>query len=311
MRRLAVGTLILLFGLPALGSRVDGKDEPREPAKSKAAEEVNALITAHQKAVIDFYQDREEKLKNAKTDAERFAAIIPFTKAEATIDKMWDLVEKNPKDLEAAVTALRWLVTNAAYGDKSPKGRGRAWDMLINDYAADPKIAPLVNDLANLDYTPFPSPKMEELLRTILEKNPAREAKGKACLYLGGHLNRVVAVVRSIKERPAEAQSARAFLGIDAVIRLKEADPDKLAKDMEAVFEEANTKYGDVVLYTNPRTMTKTTVADRATGELFEIRRLAVGKEAPDIAAEDLDGKSLKISDYRGKVVVLDFWGNW
>ena len=35
------------------------------------------------------------------------------------------------------------------------------------------------------------------------------------------------------------------------------------------------------------------------------------GKTAPDIEGEDIDGKKFKLSDYRGKVVVLDFWGNW
>ncbi len=33
--------------------------------------------------------------------------------------------------------------------------------------------------------------------------------------------------------------------------------------------------------------------------------------EDPEIEAEDLDGVTFKLSDYRGKVVVLDFWGNW
>jgi predicted Zn finger-like uncharacterized protein len=36
-----------------------------------------------------------------------------------------------------------------------------------------------------------------------------------------------------------------------------------------------------------------------------------VGNKAPEIAGEDLDGKKFKLSDYRGKVVLLDFWGNW
>jgi hypothetical protein len=52
-------------------------------------------------------------------------------------------------------------------------------------------------------------------------------------------------------------------------------------------------------------------VAEKARGELFEVRRLQVGKVALDIIAEDLDGVKFKLSDYRGKVVVLDFWGNW
>ena len=50
------------------------------------------------------------------------------------------------------------------------------------------------------------------------------------------------------------------------------------------------------------------TVAERAKAELFEIRNLSVGKEAPDIEGEDQDGKRFKLSDYRGKVVLLDFW---
>jgi hypothetical protein len=38
---------------------------------------------------------------------------------------------------------------------------------------------------------------------------------------------------------------------------------------------------------------------------------IGIGKEAPEIEGEDLDGKKMKLSDYRGKVVVLDFWGDW
>lgn len=34
-------------------------------------------------------------------------------------------------------------------------------------------------------------------------------------------------------------------------------------------------------------------------------------REAPEISGPDIDGKDFKLSDYRGKVVMLDFWGNW
>jgi hypothetical protein len=36
-----------------------------------------------------------------------------------------------------------------------------------------------------------------------------------------------------------------------------------------------------------------------------------LNKLAPDIVGEDIDGRPLKLSDYRGKVVMLDFWGHW
>jgi hypothetical protein len=38
---------------------------------------------------------------------------------------------------------------------------------------------------------------------------------------------------------------------------------------------------------------------------------LEVGNRAMEISGEDIDGRRFKLSDYRGKVVVLDFWGNW
>jgi hypothetical protein len=42
-----------------------------------------------------------------------------------------------------------------------------------------------------------------------------------------------------------------------------------------------------------------------------EPEHLAIGREAPEIEGNDVDGVPFKLSDYRGKIVVLDFWGNW
>jgi len=49
----------------------------------------------------------------------------------------------------------------------------------------------------------------------------------------------------------------------------------------------------------------------RIQGPRFEKERLQIGMTAPDIEGVDLDGVPFKLSDYRGKVVVLDFWGDW
>ncbi len=54
-----------------------------------------------------------------------------------------------------------------------------------------------------------------------------------------------------------------------------------------------------------------TLLADRIDAPEFEANNLQIGMEAPDIVGHDIDGVPFKLSDYRGKVVVLDFWGDW
>ena len=36
-----------------------------------------------------------------------------------------------------------------------------------------------------------------------------------------------------------------------------------------------------------------------------------VGNTAPDFEAHTTDGETMRLSDYRGSVVILDFWGSW
>ena len=48
---------------------------------------------------------------------------------------------------------------------------------------------------------------------------------------------------------------------------------------------------------------------DRAKDELAVLRLL--GKPAPEIDGVCLDGRGMKLSDYRGKVVLLSFWATW
>lgn len=41
------------------------------------------------------------------------------------------------------------------------------------------------------------------------------------------------------------------------------------------------------------------------------VKTLEVGRMAPDFTMVDAEGEEVKLSDYRGKIVVLDFWATW
>jgi hypothetical protein len=111
------------------------------------------------------------------------------------------------------------------------------------------------------------------LLRIIITANPHKEVKAKASFSLAQCLM-----------RSANAKSR------------KEADD---------VLEAVRKDYADVLLDG------KKTLGEAAEGLLFELRNLQIGMKAPEIEGADIDGKKFKLSDYRGKVVVLHFWGSW
>ena len=43
----------------------------------------------------------------------------------------------------------------------------------------------------------------------------------------------------------------------------------------------------------------------------MNITRIAESPKAPDFVLQDLEGKSVRLSDLRGKVVLINFWTTW
>ena len=41
------------------------------------------------------------------------------------------------------------------------------------------------------------------------------------------------------------------------------------------------------------------------------VKRLGVRTDAPDFSLTDANGKTVRLSDFKGKVVLLDFWATW
>ncbi len=56
-----------------------------------------------------------------------------------------------------------------------------------------------------------------------------------------------------------------------------------------------------------------TEVQDGEDNELEETQQyiIDIGEEAPDFTLEDLEGNEVSLKDYRGKIVLVNFWATW
>jgi thiol-disulfide isomerase/thioredoxin len=79
------------------------------------------------------------------------------------------------------------------------------------------------------------------------------------------------------------------------------SEPDATTKEAEATLDRVDKKFGDVPGHDD-------WLRKRARAELHEIRDLCDGKQAPEIVGQDIGDKPFKLSDYTGKVVIVDFW---
>jgi hypothetical protein len=112
---------------------------------------------------------------------------------------------------------------------------------------------------------------------------------------------KVEEALRGLAERSKDAGVRSAALLERALLRIEDpaADASKKAEG-RAILEEVMAKHG------------ATGAARRARGLANEMDGLlSVGKVAPDFEAEDGAGVKFRLSDYRGNVVLLDFWGFW
>jgi hypothetical protein len=123
------------------------------------------------------------------------------------------------------------------------------------------------------------SPAITKMLRNLQQKTTQKDLRAQISVALGQNLRNRYEKAYQKNEKNKAA---------------------KLAKESEETLQQVIKDSGDA----GP-------VAKQAKDVLFLLEHLSVGKKAPDIEGEDMDGKKFKLSDYRGKVVVVDFWAFW
>ncbi len=290
----AIAALAVL-GLPP-GLCAQAPASPAVPAAADAdspAARFAAVKADHEKAMQTF----EVAYRAAKTDEEQMkllADLLP--KPEPFVARMLAIAGAAPKDPVAA-DCLMWALDNA----RDEAQCASILQALQQDHLANPKLGAACQTLRGGGVK-----NDEAFLRAVLEKSPHPAARAQACFVLGLHQTDAAQAARAVQsgEDPERVKRLAEFRGLDWLAAMRKVDCAALQKEGEALLERVVAEFGDVV-------MPHGTMGDLAKTELFEMRNLAVGKVAPEIVGKDLDGVEFKLSDYRGKVVFLDFWGYW
>lgn len=101
-------------------------------------------------------------------------------------------------------------------------------------------------------------------------------------------------------ENPDEATQGIAALSAALLLKSLGDEPEVMAKRL-TFLREAIIKSAD-------QTIAGTSVADIASDELYVIRYLTKGREAPALTGTDVAGRLVKLAGLRGRIVVLIFW---
>jgi hypothetical protein len=115
-------------------------------------------------------------------------------------------------------------------------------------------------------------------------------------------------------DKLTEKTENRDIRGVILYYRMQMAKGRELTEQNEAavrpMMERISAEFKDVELV-YPGGRVRGRLGDLVENELFAFENLRIGKVAPEIEGVDVHDRSLRLSDFRGKVVVLDFWGHW
>jgi hypothetical protein len=246
--------------------------KPAPPASTQSQKP----LSAQQKldAIIERYEKAEKDWEKAMNDAktqEESEALDEKRPGNDFLDEI-EVVAKEAKGTEVAAKAWSKYATIAA-GLGNVKQVATAVDVLVNDHITSPLLTDVPNMLANPRVAK--PEKAEEMLRRMIEKSPDKGVQASAMLVLG---SRLMGGKKAAPERVAEG---RAML-------------EKLQNEYVGVKSTRGPEYAEI-----------------ACGKLFELDNLQIGKAPPSFDVTDENGVKFKLSDYKGKVVVIDFWGIW
>ncbi len=176
---------------------------------------------------------------------------------------------------DAALEAKFWLMRRAPR-DEETATIGEATEAIFERYARSPHIRRLGDLISNLS-----DEQIDEYFGDLRENSPHAEVRA-AAIY-----------------DPARSKERSLRYG-------RAEDPIELREQLDTDFQLLIDEYGDVIRGSSTYSVLVDALLNPHTDE-----ELAVGQPAPEIMGVTADGEEIRLSQFLGKVVVIDFWGDW
>lgn len=265
--------LLLGLGAPLRAQEPDAPAPPSEP--TLAAREKLASLDAEVTAFVK--QWREEQTAQRAKDAEEARKA---TAEGRPAPKSVRAIAMAPNLEEFAVRALAW--SGDALGEDRALFLAKAVQLggLAKNSKALPALERLVDEHAASKQWESLGHLIPQLARAVGEE-------------------RAGAMWRRLAENPSgDVRGWVALAQHGPVLKNADRDSAEYAAAKAAMLAAAE-KVSDARL------------RSQLEGAIDLREKLADGAVAPDIEGVDLEGVAFKLSDYKGKVVFLDFWGDW
>ena len=263
-----------------------GLDQSFEELKAEADGARKKLVEDYQEKVRAILEAHERAVREAKTDEEKArAASMPALPAfsitqglESFSPRFLDWSNKHMDDPQSFDAAVMALETSGRLGG-DVLAFDRALETLRTRFATDSRIRPVLKSLGRQHVA-----GSEQLLREVGARHPDRKTQDLAFKSLANSLRAGVALAEFA--RGPHGKSAIKQLGqkyVDGEIAGVDWNRQE-AENLEALLSRS---YADV------------------------LPNLSVGQPAPEVVSRTVDGQPARLSELRGKVVVLDIWATW
>jgi len=266
-------------------------------SESTPRQQYDALL----KDYHDLSAQGNQAYEQAKTQQDREAARQRWAKELGSLaHRAVELAGASPSD-PVAIEALAWTLRL----QEVPATRQKALDLLARDHVTSDRVTEACRVASGIFSRPD-SIQAEQFLRLVVAENPNPRVRGNACFDFASFLVDRAKHLRWLSQHPAVVKGIEGDFGPEQTRQFLARDPAAILKEADALFCRVIEEFPDLRNKTGG-----TPLGEQARGRLFRLRNLQVGCNAPEIDGLDIDGQRFRLSDYRGKVVLLTFCGNW